>query len=144
MRGGSQHQRVREADDPVLRPEHVHLRRGAQDGDGRDEAAGQGQCRREERHLPGGREVLRRRPLSPPREVGANGHRDQENGGQHRVLLPTKQGVQVGQTAERPLVGGGGHGSLGGGGGGSVRVPLPTTRPFCSSHLTVGTAKKTS
>ncbi len=37
MRCGREHERVREAYDPVLCPEHVHLGWGAQDGDGRDE-----------------------------------------------------------------------------------------------------------
>ena len=38
MSSGGQHERIREPDHPILGSEDVHFRRGAQNGDGRDDS----------------------------------------------------------------------------------------------------------
>ena len=97
MSRGCQDCRVGETNGPVLGPVHVHLGRGAQDGDGRDEAAGDGHGGGEDAHLLVGQEVLGGVPLALPSKEDSDecGHR--EGGGQHGVLLPAKLGLHTGQ-----------------------------------------------
>ena len=72
MSRGCQDCRVGETNSPVLSTIHIHLSRGAEDGDGRDEATGDAHGGGEERHLLGGQEVLLSRPLTSPCKEHSN------------------------------------------------------------------------
>ena len=65
MGRGSEDEGIAEPDDPVLGAVCVHLRGGAQDGDGGDEATRDGHGGGEEGHLLGGQQVLGGRVLAP-------------------------------------------------------------------------------
>ena len=90
MSSGRQHEGVAEPNDPVLGAVHVHLGRGAEDGDGGDEAARDGHGGGEQGHLLGGQQVLRGRVLSSPGEEDADESGDNQGGGEDQVLLPAK------------------------------------------------------
>ena len=70
--GGGQDEGVGEANGPVLGPVHVHLRRGPQDRDGRDEAAGNGHRGREHPHLFVGQQIFLGRLLTSPGKENSN------------------------------------------------------------------------
>ena len=90
MSSGCKHEGVAEPDGPVLGAVHVHLSRGAQDGDGRDEAARDRHGGGEKGHLLGGQQVLRGGGLAPPREEHPDEGRDEKSEGEDKVLLPTE------------------------------------------------------
>lgn len=87
---GRQHEGVAEPDDPVLGAVDVHLGRGTEDGDGRDEAAGDGHGGGEEGHLLGGQQVLRGRVLAPPGKEDPDEGGDHQSGREDQVLLPAE------------------------------------------------------
>ena len=97
MRRCCQNCGIGEANGPVLGPVDVHLCRGAQDGDGRDEAAGDGHGGGEDAHLLVGQEVLGGGPLAAPSEEDSDESGDCQGGGQDGVLLPAKLGLHAGQ-----------------------------------------------
>ena len=97
---GCQDKWVGETDDPVLSAVHIHLRRGPQDRDGRDEAAGDGHGGGEDAHLFVGQEVLGSVPLTPPGKEDSDESRDGQGDCQDRVLLPPKLGLHTGQWVE--------------------------------------------
>ena len=88
MSSGCQDSGVGQSYSPVLGPVHVHLGRGAQDGDGWDEAAGDGHGGGKDRHLLAGQEVLSSGGLTSTEEHHSDQSRDEEGGGQDQVLLP--------------------------------------------------------
>ena len=75
---------------PVLSSIHVHLRRGTEDRDGGDEAAGDGHGGGEYGHLFAGEEVLPCGVLTSPGEHQSYQDRAEEGGGQDEVFLPSK------------------------------------------------------
>ena len=85
---------------PVLSPVDIHLSWGPQDGDGRDEAAGDGHGGGEDAHLFVGQEVLGSVPLTPPGKEDSDESRDGQGDCQDRVLLPPKLGLHTGQRVE--------------------------------------------
>ena len=100
MSRGCQDKRVGQTDNPVLSAVDIHLRRGAQDGDGRDEAAGDGHGGGEDAHLFVGQEVLGGVPLTTPGKEDSDEGGDSEGNCQDRVLLPPKLGLHTGQRVE--------------------------------------------
>ena len=100
MSRGCQDERVGQTNGPVLGAVDVHLGRGAQDGDGRDEAAGDGHGGGEDAHLFVGQEVLGGVPLTAPGKEDSDEGGDSQGDGQYRVLLPAKLGLDTGQWVE--------------------------------------------
>ena len=100
MSRGCQDCRVGETNGPVLGPVDVHLRRGPQDRDGRDEAAGDGHGGGEDAHLFVGQEVLGGVPLATPGKEDSDEGGDSQGDCQDRVLLPPKLGLDTGQRVE--------------------------------------------
>ena len=100
MSRGCQDSRVGETYGPVLSAIHIHLSRGPQDRDGRDEAAGDGHGGGEDAHLLVGQEVLGGGPLPAPSEEDSDKSGDCQGGGKDRVLLPAELGLQTGQWIE--------------------------------------------
>ena len=97
---GRQDEGVGETNGPVLGPVDVHLRRGPQDSDGRDEAAGDGHGGGEDAHLFVGQEVLGGVPLTSPGKEDSDDGGDSQGDGQHDVLLPAELGLHTGQGEE--------------------------------------------